>query len=255
MIEYRAENGIARIRLNRPEKRNAINEELLAALKESLSVAAADASVRLILISGAGKDFCAGLDISAMANAARTDVTESIAGARRLAELFVGMRRNPRPIIAAVHGRALGGGCGIATACDVVLAAESAQFGYPEIRLGFVPAIVAALVRHTVPQKRMMELALTGEPIRARQALDIGMINRVFPDEAFEAEVGRYVSALAAKSGSAMSMTKRLLYETEGISLEAAIEAGVQANAAARMTPDFREGIERFVTRNEPQKS
>ena len=249
MIEYRVEGGAARITLNRPEKRNALNQALIEALKARLAAAGEDPQARVILLSGRGKDFCAGLDIGALAESKEADMLEALADARKLADLFAGMRRNPRPIVAAVQGRALGGGCGIATACDLILAAESAQFGYPEIGMGFVPAVVAAMLKDTVPEKLMLELALTGEPISAPDALRAGMINRVFPDAEFSAGVEAYVSALAAKSKSALSLTKNLLYQVQGLPFEKAIEAGIQANAAGRMTPDFREGVARFANK------
>jgi methylglutaconyl-CoA hydratase len=157
------------------------------------------------------------------------------------------MRRHPKPILAAVHGRALGGGAGIATASDLIIAAESAQFGYPEVNLGFIPAIVATMLRRAVNERQAMELALTGEPIRASRAYAVGLINRVVADADFDAEVERYVSMLAEKSASAMSLSKKLFYGTDGLNFEASIEAGVQANVQARATDDFKRGVERFL--------
>ena len=245
-IEYAAAGGIARITLNRPDKRNAITSEMMSALRDTLNRAADDPAVRVLLIRGAGKDFCAGLDLSEVLKSAESAAV-SLASARRLGDLYIAMRRHPKPIIAAVQGRALGGGAGIATASDLIVAAESAQFGYPEVKLGFIPAIVATMLRRAVNERQAMELALTGEPLSASRAYAIGLINRVYPDAEFDAEVERYVTKLAEQSATAMSLSKRLLYETDGMSFEASIEAGVQANVQVRTTDDFKRGVERFL--------
>jgi methylglutaconyl-CoA hydratase len=129
----------------------------------------------------------------------------------------------------------------------LILAAESAYFGYPEVKLGFIPAIVATMLRRAVNERQAMELALTGEPLSASRAYAIGLINRVIPDGEFDAEVERYVSVLAGQSASAMNLSKALLYETDGLSFEASIEAGVQANVHARTTDDFKRGVARFL--------
>jgi methylglutaconyl-CoA hydratase len=245
-IEYAAAGGVARITLNRPDKRNAITGEMMSTLREALQRAADDSTVRVLLIRGAGKDFCAGLDLSEVLKSA-DDTDAALASARKLGGLYIAMRRHPKPILAAVHGRALGGGAGIATASDLIIAAESAQFGYPEVNLGFIPAIVATMLRRAVNERQAMELALTGEPIRASRAYAVGLINRVVADADFDAEVERYVSMLAEKSASAMSLSKKLFYGTDGLNFEASIEAGVQANVQARATDDFKRGVERFL--------
>jgi methylglutaconyl-CoA hydratase len=176
-------------------------------------------------------------------------VKENMEDARSLGDLFIALRRHPRPVIAAVRGRALAGGCGLAIACDVVLAAESAQFGFPEVNIGFVPAMVSAIVRRSVSEKRAFDLLAGGEPVSARAALDMGLITRVFPDEAFEREVEAYIAGLAEKSASAISLTKSVLAQTDGLSFETAIEAGAHANTQARMTEDCRRGVNAFLSR------
>jgi methylglutaconyl-CoA hydratase len=150
-------------------------------------------------------------------------------------------------IVAAVQGRALGGGCGIATSADIVLADERAHFGYPEIAIGFVPAVVMGILRRSVSEKRAFELLTSGEPIAARTAAEYGLINRVFDSAAFEGEVERYAANLASKSASALAMCKELFYRTDAMQLEAALEAGADVNALARTTEDFKRSIERFV--------
>jgi methylglutaconyl-CoA hydratase len=246
-ILYSVDGAVARITLNRPEKRNALNDELIGALKDSLALAAEDRQVRVVLLAASGIDFCSGADLAALDRAAEQGVLDHLGTARELADVFLAMRHHPNPIVAAVRGRAFAGGCGLATACDIILASESAQFGYPEVKIGFIPAMVMAILRRSVSEKRAFELLATGDPIGAAEAQNIGMINRVFPDAIFDASVESYVEALAAKSSSALSLTKNLLYHIDGMTFDAAIEAGAHANALARMTEDARRGIEKFA--------
>ena len=248
-IVYAVDGPVARLTLNRPEKRNALDSEMASELRRALADSAKNSEVRVVLLSGAGKDFSSGADLAALQQIANATVMENVADARQLADVFLDMRRHPRPIIAAVRGRALAGGCGIATAADIILASESAQFGYPEVKIGFVPAMVMAIVRRSVSEKRAFELLTSGEPFPARTALEIGMINRIFPDASFDREVESYAAQLATRSSSALSLTKSLLYQIDSMSFEAALSAGVQTNAIARLTDDCRRGIEQFLKR------
>ena len=249
-VLYSVDEGVARITLNRPEKRNALDHEMIAEIRRALAERAIDEAVRVVLITGAGNDFCAGADLAAIEQLSHGTVMENVADARHLGDLFLEMRRHPRPIVAAVRGRALAGGCGIATAADIVLAAESAQFGYPEIKIGFVPAMVMAILRRSVSEKRALELLATGEIISSRTALEIGMINRVFADAAFDNEVQAYAAQLATRSSSALALTKSLFYQMDTVAFDAALSAGVQTNALARLTEDCRRGIQQFLKKS-----
>ena len=246
-ILYSVDGAVARITLNRPEKRNALNDVVIAGLKDGLTQASKDERVRVVVISGAGKDFCSGADLSALQKIAGASVAENAEDARLLLELFLLIRQLPVPVIAAVTGRALAGGCGLATACDLVLAASSARFGYPEVKIGFVPAMVMAILRRSLSEKRAFELITTGDVITAQTAFDYGLVNRVFADETFDVDVQAFTSRLASKSQSALMLSKRLLYQMDTMAFEAAIEAGVQTNAIARSTEDCKRGIERFL--------
>ncbi|MER3428870.1 MAG: methylglutaconyl-CoA hydratase [Pyrinomonas sp.] len=248
---YSTEGPAAVITLNRPEKRNALNDELIAELKAALRRADEDASVRAIVITGAGKDFCAGADLVQLRRISQSSIVENLRDAEALMELFALIRRVRVPVVAAVRGRALAGGCGLATACDVVLAAESARFGYPEVKIGFVPAMVMAILRRNVPEKKAFELLVRGEEIGAAEAERIGLVSRVYADDAFAAEVESYVGGFARASRSAVMLTKRLLYQIDGLTFDAALRAGADANTIARMTEDCRAGIARFLDRDE----
>lgn len=249
-ILYELQEGVLRITLNRPEKRNALNGEIVAELKQAIAEGSRDPQCRVIVLSGAGKDFCSGADLEGLDKTAQADILDNMEGARQTAELFLMMRKHPRPILAAVQGRALAGGCGLATACDIILAAESAQFGYPEVNIGFVPAMVMAILRRSISEKAALELVVTGETISAARAHELGLIHRIYPDDQFAAEVTAYSKGLAAKSASAIMLSKRLLYNMDSMSFEAALEAGVEINAIARMTEDCRKGVEQFLRKS-----
>ncbi len=241
------ENSILTLTLNRPEKRNALNDDLINSLKDALKDANKDENLRAIIIKGNGIDFCSGADLSALQKISESDVIENLEDAESLMELFVLMRKVKIPIIAAVHGRALAGGCGLATACDIVLAAESAIFGYPEVKIGFVPAMVMAILRRNLSEKIAFELITQGFDFSADEAYDFGLINRVFEDENFEDNVSEYVSVYEEVSRSAVVLSKKLLYQMDGMTFDTAIEVGAEVNTIARLTEDCQKGIARFL--------
>ena len=247
VVLYQVDGGAARITLNRPEKRNALNDALVAGLKDSLAQASENEAVRVIVITGAGNDFCSGADLSALQKIAAASVAENVEDAHSLMDLFLLIRQVKIPVIAAVRGRALAGGCGLATACDIVLAARSARFGYPEVKIGFVPAMVMAILRRNVSEKRAFELVTLGAEISADEAEGIGLVNKVFSDEVFDSEVESYARRFEKVSRSAVGLSKSLLYQIDGMSFVDALQAGQDVNVAARMTEDCQEGIARFL--------
>lgn len=233
--------------LNRPEKRNALNDALIAALKDTLREADENEELRSIVIRGAGKDFCSGADLESLQKIASASYEENLEDARNLAELLSLIRRVNLPVIAAVHGRALAGGCGLATACDLVIATKTARFGYPEVKIGFVPAMVAAILRRNLGEKKSFELLTLGFEFSAEEANAVGLVNAVLDDEAFDTAAIDYASRYEKVSGSAVAMTKRLLYDIDGDDLSTAIAKGVETNARARMTDDCKKGIDKFL--------
>jgi methylglutaconyl-CoA hydratase len=240
-------NSILHITLNRPEKRNALNDALVNDLKTALRETDEDKTLRAVLIKGAGKDFCSGADLSALQKISESDVLENHDDADNLKELFSLIRRVKIPVVAAVHGRALAGGCGLATACDLVLATNTARFGYPEVKIGFVPAMVMAILRRNVSEKRAFALATQGFEFDATTAKDFGLINEIFRSEEFEEKVKDYVSVYTRVSRSAVVLSKRLLYQMDGMSFGTALAAGVDVNTVARLTEDCQTGIKRFL--------
>jgi len=243
------DGSVARVILNRPDKKNALNDELIGELKHAMHDAAAAEPVRSVVISGNGTDFCSGADLAALEKISKASAAENAADARALLELFLLIRQLPVPVVAAVHGRALAGGCGLATACDIVLAASSARFGYPEVKIGFVPAMVTAILRRNVSEKVAFELLTRGETIDAAEAHRIGLVNRVFDEATFENDVREFAETFATASKSAVSLTKSLLYQVDALPFSEAIETGVDVNILARMTEDCQKGIAQFLRR------
>ncbi len=248
-IIYETRNGAVFITLNRPAKRNALNDQLIADLGQAIAEAETDQQIRVIVLRGAGKDFCAGADLSQLEKSAQASIIENIEGATEMADLFIAMRKLKKPILAAVHGRALAGGAGLASACDMVIAARSAQFCYTETKIGFVPAIVMSIARRNLGEKRAFEILATAKLFSAEEAAAIGFINRVADDADFEAEVEKFAAEVAALSQSALMLTKYLLYQIDTMSFEQAVRAGVDVNVIARMTPDCQAAVRKFLSK------
>jgi methylglutaconyl-CoA hydratase len=249
VVLYNVAGAIATLTLNRPEKRNALNDALIEQLKVSLRKANDDSSINAIILTGAGKDFCSGADLSALQKIADGSVAENAADAGSLLELFTLIRSVSVPVIAAVRGKALAGGCGLASACDLVLASVDARFGYPEVKIGFVPAMVTAILRRNVSEKRAFELLTSGSEIDARTAQEFGLVNQIFADATFADDVRTYAAQFEKLSRSAVSLTKMLLYHTDGMAFPDALSAGADTNVIARLTDDCRAGINRFLSR------
>jgi methylglutaconyl-CoA hydratase len=247
---YERRAAVGWLTLNRPEKRNALSRELILALREALRSAEADADVRVVAIAGAGKDFCAGGDLADLRRLSSASVPENVADVEALEGLLLAIRRLRKPVVAVVHGRALAGGSGLATACDLVLAREDSVFGYPEVRIGFVPAMVMAILRRNVPEKRAFEMIALGETFGASRAEDWGLVNRVLPSATFEQEVEAFLTGLAERSGSAVMLGKSLLYQQDGLDFDSAVRVGAAVNALARTTEDTRRGVQRFLDRS-----
>lgn len=252
MSELLIENSgaVRTLTLNRPEKRNALNDGLVRELKAALKAADEDDSLRAIVIRGAGKDFCSGADLSALQKIAGASYEENLEDAKLLAELFAMPRHIKVPVIAAVHGRALAGGCGLATACDIVLSTETAVFGYPEVKIGFVPAIVTAFLRRNVSEKRAFELLTRGFEFTAQEANFLGLVNRIYPVEGFDSAVLDYASVYAKLSSSAVQLTKKLLYRMDNMNFDDSVAVGSEVNADARMTDDCQKGIAKFLEKS-----
>lgn len=250
ILLYETEGGVATLTLNRPDKRNALSAELVQALKTALDAARTDDDVHIVAIRGRGPDFCAGGDLTELERVSHLSREENLEDARSLGALLSMVRSFPKPVVAVVHGRALAGGCGLATACDIVLAHQASELGYPEVHLGFVPAMVMAILRRKVTEARAFELVARGHRITAAEAHAMGLINHVLPAATFDADARAYLRDLADRPPSALTLIKALLYEQEHLSVEEGIELGAHVNVQARMTEACRQGVKRFLDRH-----
>jgi methylglutaconyl-CoA hydratase len=240
--------AIGRITLARPEKKNALDRATADELAEAL-FALSEAPVRVVAIDGEGPDFCAGADLTALEEMLDSPRQAHIDDAKALGHVFHTIRRMEKPVVALVKGRAYAGGAGLATACDIVLAHEDARFAYPEVTIGFVPAMVMTMLRRSVGEKQAFDLVSTGRILGADEAKAIGLVSRVFASKEFDPLCQAALNTLADAPVSAMAATKILFYKLDNLGFLDGISAGIVANADARSTPEFREGITRFINR------
>jgi methylglutaconyl-CoA hydratase len=239
--------GVATLTLNRPDKRNALDRRMIGELKAALTRCDLAADVRVIALRAAGADFCAGLDLEELLASAGLAPEENERRAMELGELFLILRALPKPTVAVVSGRALAGGCGLATACDVVVAKAGSQFGYPEIQRGFVPAMVMTMLRRSVGEKVAFDLAATGRLVAAEEAERLGLVSRVFAADVFDAEVTTLLGQLVSFSPSALALIKAQLHRVEELGFEAGVTLGARVNSVARGTPEFKQSLQAFL--------
>ena len=241
--------GVGRVTLARPEKKNALDRQMADEIVHGLESLGADPETRVVVIDAEGDDFCAGADLDALEALLDAGREAQHEDARALGRVFTAIRQLGVPVVAAVRGRALAGGAGLASACDMVLAHPQATFAYPEVRIGFVPAMVMTILRRIIPQRHAFDLAITGRTVAAAEAERLGLVSRVIAKEPFDAEVNAICETIAKSPPEAVRRTKKLFYELEGRPFESGIAHGAQANMEARMTEEFRDGVRRFLQR------
>jgi methylglutaconyl-CoA hydratase len=250
-ILVKDERFVRTITLNRPERRNAMTPEMQAELIAAMDDAAANDCL-VVVLAGQGDAFCAGLDLASLHAMKDASAAEHRASAERVAKLFRTLYELPKPTIAAVHGAAIAGGTGLATICDFTLAVPAANFGFTEVRIGFVPALVSAFLALQIGDKRSRDLLLTGRLFDAVEAHRLGLVNEVVIPEELSNRVQALAEVLAANSPQSLGATKRLLAAQNKAWLDAAIAEAMQANALARETDDFHEGIAAFLEKRKP---
>ncbi len=251
-VEVHEQEWVRRIRLNRPERRNALTPQMQTELTVALEEAAAGAC-RVIVLEGAGEAFCSGLDLSALQAAKDKSALEHREDAERVSRLFRTLYELPKATIAAVHGAAIAGGTGLATICDFTLAAPEAKFGYSEVRIGFLPALVSAYLVLQIGEKRARDLLLTGRLFDAAEGHRLGLVTEVVAAPDLAARVQALAQTLSANSPAGVQATKKLLAAQSQAWLDEAIALSLQANATARETVDFQEGVAAFLEKRRPR--
>jgi methylglutaconyl-CoA hydratase len=248
-------NGVRTLTLNRPDRRNALTPEMQSELIAALEDVAASPTTRVLILTGAGEAFCAGLDLSALQAMQHKSAPELTDDALRISRMFRTLYELPIPTIAAVNGHAIAGGTGLATLCDFTLAVPAAKFGYTEVKIGFVPALVSAYLTLQVGEKRARDLLLTARLFTAEEAHAYGLVTEVVPPESLTARVESLAQTLLANSPTSLRSTKQLLASQNRAWLDTALGHSLAANAASRETPDFREGIAAFLEKRKPRWS
>ena len=248
-LEFNGE--IAKITLNRPDKRNAINAQMIAELQTALDTIEKSHS-RVVIVTGAGKAFSAGMDLDMLSAITKQSPAENQEDARRIAKLLRRLWSFPRPTISVVHGAAYAGGCGIATLCDFTLAAPEAKFGYTEVKIGFLPAIVSVFLTRQVGDKRSRDLLLTGRIIDAAEAKEFGMVTAVIPAEQLDERALALAKDLIEASPSSLTRAKHLLTSAAAAGVDHDLERAILENARIRCTPDFKEGVASFLEKRKP---
>jgi len=250
IIKYDVRERIGFIQINRPEKRNALNDEVVAGLKKAFREAEADKHVKVIVLTGSGSSFCSGADLKYLQKLEAFSLEENIKDSASLMELFKIIYFCKKPVIAQVNGTALAGGCGLVSVCDFAFSTLEAKFGYTEVRIGFIPAIVTVFLLRKIGEAKAKRLLLAGEIIDSDTAVNIGLINGAVEEEELESCVLEYAQTLIEQNAStAMEMTKEMIATVQDMSLREALDYAVEKNAKARGTQDCKKGINAFLNK------
>jgi len=253
-LSYSTEHRICSITLSRPEKRNALDDLLVQELTQTLVQASKDAAVKVIVIKGEGKAFCAGADLDYLQKVSGYDFAQNLEDSKNLMRMFHFLYTMRKPVIAAVNGPAIAGGAGLATACDIVIASEQSTFGYTEVSLGFIPAIVLTFLVRRVGEGRAREIVLTGRLLRASEAYALGVVNEVVPAPELERRVGEIAEALCTNaSASSLGLVKEMFSKMDGLNFPDLLDYAANINAAIRMSDDCKKGVASFLKKEKMQ--
>ena len=249
-IDFSISDRIGFITLNRPEKRNALSFELIDDLKKAFRSAEADDSVKVVVLQARGEVFCAGADLAYLKQLQKFSFEENLADSNHLRDLLYTIYTLKKVVIAQVHGHAIAGGCGLASVCDFIYAVPESKFGYTEVKLGFIPALVMVFLLRRIGEGRAKELMLSGDLYTAQEAREMGHVNKVVPAAELEGEVKKLAAMLVAtNSAESLHRTKRMIGEVPTMPLEQALDYAARMNAETRSTEDFKRGISSFLDR------
>lgn len=249
-ILYKVENGIAEIVLNRPEKMNSLDEELIFDLGDMMKDFSVNEEVQVVVITGANDNFCSGLYLDYLQKISEFDILQNKEDSRKFKNMLMSIYNCSKPVIAKVKGYCLAGGCGIASACDIIVADESAKFGYTEVKIGFIPAIVMLFLLKRVSETHAKDLLLTARMIDSKEALRMGLINQYVQSSEIDSKVLEICETLKKNSITSQKLTKGMFSSISGMDFEKALEYACDLNAITRMTPDCKDGVAKFLSRN-----
>jgi len=248
-ILYKETGSIADVILNRPEKRNALNDVMMKEIIAVFSEISTNKSMRVVVLSGAGSNFCSGMDLDYLQKISKYDLEQNKADSQNFKNMLLAIYGCSKPVIAKVSGYALAGGCGIATCCDMIIADETAKFGYPEVKIGFIPAIVMPFLLKRISETHAKELMLTGRIINSEEAVRMSLINTLAAANELDSGVHELCEVFKNNSANSIASTKEMLRKISGVNYEYALEFASELNANTRMTEDFIRGIENFINK------
>jgi methylglutaconyl-CoA hydratase len=249
-ILYKVENGVAEIVLNRPEKMNSLDEELIFDLGDMMKDFSVNEEVQVVVITGANDNFCSGLYLDYLQKISEFDILQNKEDSRKFKNMLMSIYSCSKPVIAKVKGYCLAGGCGIASACDIIVADESAKFGYTEVKIGFIPAIVMLFLLKRVSETHAKDLLLTARMIDSREAFRMGLINHYVQSSEIDSKVLEICETMKKNSITSLKLTKGMFSSISGMDFEKALEYACDLNAITRMTPDCKDGVAKFLSRN-----
>lgn len=250
LVNYHTENRIGYITLNRPEKRNALNAEMVTALKNAFTQAENDENCKVIVLQANGEAFCAGADLAYLQQLQNNTYDENLQDSQHLMGLFLQIYIHKKAVIGKIQGHALAGGCGLATLCDISFSIPEAKYGYTEVKIGFVPALVKVFLLRKIGEGKARELLITGKIITAEEAKNFGLINFISTKETIDSEVLEFATKLCNEaSGQSIALVKEMIAEVQHLSVEEGLEYAARMNANARATDDCKRGINSFLTK------
>ena len=248
LVKYNTENRVGYITLNRPEKRNALSFEMVTELKQAFKTAEEDGECKVIVLQAEGKVFCAGADLEYLQQLQKNTFEENLEDSRHLMGLFKMIYFSSKVVIAQVHGHAIAGGCGLATVCDFVFTNPDVKFGYTEVKIGFIPAIVKVFLIRKIGEGKAKQLLLSGDLITAIEAKDFGLVNGVFNVGDLAPKVKWYAEKLCAEnSAESMALTKKMIAEVQNMTIEEGLDFAAEQNANARASEDCKKGVAAFL--------
>jgi methylglutaconyl-CoA hydratase len=252
-LTVRRDAVVEYLTLNRPDVRNALNDEMVAELAAWAATAAADRTLRAVVLAGAGKTFCAGADVTWMAETVQYTEAENVRDAMAISNMFGALDRLPVPLIGRIHGAALGGGAGLAAVCDIVVAEEDALFGFTEVKLGILPAVISPFALAKIGRSAARELFLTGAKFSAARAREIGLLHAVVSADQLDDAVGGYIREILSGGREAIAAAKRLIAEVWEQSIDAAMPLTARTIAARRVSEEGQEGLKAFLEKRSPR--
>lgn len=253
MLRTGIADAVATITLDRPALHNAFNDELIVSITQAVEELGRDSAIRVIVLRANGPSFSAGGDLNWMKRAASYTAEENLRDARAGANMFLTVARCPKPVIARVHGRALGGGAGLVACCDMAVAMESAEFGFPEVKIGLLPAIIGPFLIARIGMANAREYFLTGARFSAARAKEIGLIQQTTADEAtMDTTINAWIAELLTASPAAVTAAKKLIFDVSNRPVESTLDIAAESIANARVSPDGRAGVDAFLSRSKP---